>query len=87
MTYYSLSTLYRQEDLGVDHIFFKPELIMTSSVGISEQYSSKPQMSSCLFVAGSAVLPREKSCTHWDENFTISDHRPVEAKLIFGQRN
>ena len=71
---------HRHEDLGVDHIFFKPETFpLSADEGIARKHGS-------FFAADSVVLPQTSPCTAWDENFSISDHRPVGTKLIIGQQ-
>lgn len=62
---------HRSEDLGVDHIFLKPEMDVADADRV--------------FVSDCCVLPKGKGCGLWDETFRISDHRPVSAKIIFAQ--
>jgi len=115
---------HRNEDLGVDHIFFKPELEydqsakhfqvttastsndVTSSVIVnatasnihdnikdipnvvvkSSKKSAAPK--ECIggvFVSETVVYPLSLSSAVWNEDFTISDHRPIGSTLIFGR--
>lgn len=39
-----------------------------------------------VFVDHCSVLPTSMSCEAWNEEFHISDHRPVSASLIFGRK-
>ena len=76
---------HRQEDLGVDHIFFRPEMIVQEDIPISEQYLLSPSSTPCLYVSETAVLPKKVPCSFWPEDFQISDHRPVRAKMVFAK--
>jgi hypothetical protein len=38
------------------------------------------------FVTDCYVLPKNRLCYTWDEEFRISDHRPVMSTVIFGKR-
>jgi len=63
---------HRHEDLGVDHIFVKPEAFVEESKKGS------------FFASDTRVLPDSAPSTAWDEEFSISDHRPVGAKVVIG---
>lgn len=67
---------HRHEDLGVDHIFFKPEIF--------EVDGTDHGLLGSLFAADSTVLPQSSPCTAWDEGFDVSDHRPVGSTLKIG---
>jgi protein angel len=75
---------HRNEDVGVDHIFFKPEVFSdgapVNGTGTSTSTSGR---AGSVFVADTFVLPATP-CTVWDDLFTVSDHRPVGAHLVFG---
>jgi hypothetical protein len=49
-----------------------------------KQKSSIPQEKT--FVNDCFVLPKNRPCYTWDEEFRISDHRPVMSTVIFGNR-
>ena len=84
---------HRNEDLGVDHIFYKPEYEYDAAGGrglAGNVYNDRtiynkdrPSGESDLccdggvFASSSQVLPLSLPCDAWPENFTISDHRPV----------
>jgi len=115
---------HRNEDLGVDHIFFKPELEYDQSgkhfqvtgtntsnavtgkavanaaaAGIHDNIKDIPNVvvknnnksvapQECIggvFVAETNVYPSSLSSAIWNEDFTISDHRPIGSTLIFGR--
>jgi endonuclease/exonuclease/phosphatase family metal-dependent hydrolase len=105
---------HRHEDLGVDHIFVKPEIWLHESDspptpsraavgGGGEGYAvgmgtvaeriaggaaSEPSsLPASVFVNNSLVLPTSSDITTWNERFTISDHRPVGARLIFARKS
>ena len=37
---------------------------------------------SILYVSESYVLPRDLKCDEWEEEWVISDHRPVFTKML-----
>jgi hypothetical protein len=39
-----------------------------------------------VFVDHCSVIPRNMPCSSWNEEFRISDHRPVSATIIFGRK-
>jgi hypothetical protein len=72
---------HKEEDLGVDHIFIRPELLY----GVERQDERGPLIEG-VFVAASQVLPASLSCSEWPLDFaSISDHRPVQASIVFGR--
>ncbi len=116
---------HRHEDLGVDHIFFKPELeydqsakhfqvtvansanssaggsavVNATASNIHDNIKDIPNVvvkmnkksvvpQECIggvFVAETNVYPSSLSSAIWNEDFTISDHRPIGSTLIFGR--
>lgn len=48
----------------------------------SEDHHTKNEESYRVFVDNSRVLPLKVPCTDWENNFMVSDHRPVGATLI-----
>jgi len=48
--------------------------------------TSESMLTEKLFVDACRVLPRNKTHQLWDDDFRISDHRPVTATIIFGKR-
>ena len=87
-SYFVSHRTHRNEDLGVDHVFFKPEIIKSNGFDIVSRGSETYQISrsdQILFVDETKILPIELSCTKWIENFSLSDHRPVNVKFIFGE--
>lgn len=73
---------HRSEDLGVDHIFVKPECEFTEL----ETLNRMKVLQESVFVRDTAVLPQNMTCVQWHSEFSVSDHRPVEASLVFGRR-
>eukprot|EP01034_Spumella_vulgaris_P031566 gene31566-38993_t len=72
---------HKEEDLGVDHIFVRPELLYAS-----EAAEKSGQLKEGVFVSASQVLPSGLSCNEWPLDFaSISDHRPVQATIVFGR--
>lgn len=69
---------HREEDVGVDHIFFKPEKCPKSLTSNSGRQR--------LFVAESAVVPSNLGADIWHDSFAISDHRPVRSTLVFAEK-
>jgi hypothetical protein len=52
----------------------------------NRQYKNFMVAQDSVFVDTCAVLPRKLHCKNWSEQFKISDHRPVSAKLVFGHK-
>ena len=85
---------HRNEDLGVDHIFIKPEYLSKSEIDILTDDTIEISSQSLLlennkqigsvFIAGTEVIPANMPCNTWNDAFAISDHRPVGAKIVFG---
>jgi endonuclease/exonuclease/phosphatase family metal-dependent hydrolase len=100
---------HRQEELGVDHIFIRPEEPVSSgnlSVSSEDHFTcdeplegyqnslerfdrnivstEHPPKSISIFVDECTVIPPSLDSTSWDYSFTISDHRPVSARIVFG---
>ena len=65
---------HRAEELGVDHIFVKPEV---------EIGPAGPEGG--VFVSDARILPVSLPATHWPMDFRVSDHRPVKVSLVFGR--
>ena len=40
-----------------------------------------------IYIAECQVLPKSVTCSVWDPEFNISDHRPVRTKIIFSQQS
>jgi endonuclease/exonuclease/phosphatase family metal-dependent hydrolase len=59
------------EELGVDHIFIKPEMSQV-----------KPNHSTA-YVEETTIVPVSLPCNTWNELFEVSDHRPLEAQIVF----
>ena len=88
---------HRGEDLGVDHIFVKPELEWGSESGDAGAQGagagagpgagavSSPLPVGGVFVGEALVLPTEIPSESWPLDFTVSDHRPVRVRLVFGR--
>ncbi len=64
---------HQLEELGVDHIFLRGGSVTEATPG-SEDVK--------VFVQHSLVLPKSISCEAWPQEFTISDHRPVGARIL-----
>jgi hypothetical protein len=81
MDYFVSHHTHKEEDLGVDHIFIRPELLYST-----EGKEERGQLREGVFVAASQVLPASLSCSEWPLDFaSISDHRPVQASIVFGK--
>lgn len=78
-SYFVSHRTHRNEDLGVDHIFLRPQYPTSHSVSTTK--------TPCLFVKETTVLPTQISCSTWPEAFTISDHRPVISTMVFGEKS
>ena len=59
-----------------------------ASASSSSSSSSSLPSSPCLFVSQSAVLPTDLSACKWhsEEEFSISDHRPISSTMVFGRK-
>lgn len=86
---------HNHEDLGVDHIFIKPETASASPIASllrdteldTQDESAGTRGGDELFVHESVVYPGNACASNWcDEFYCISDHRPVGSKIIFGKR-
>jgi hypothetical protein len=85
--------------LGVDHIFVKPELEWRSEpsegteagtragagAGAGTGTVGSPLPVGGVFVGEALVLPTEIPSESWPLDFTVSDHRPVRVRLVFGR--
>lgn len=92
---------HRNEELGVDHIFVRAESApgfqgnqttdspppATPPTPEALPPSNDLQIAAArVFVDNSRVLPLKVPCTDWENNFLVSDHRPVGATLILAER-
>lgn len=91
---------HRNEELGVDHIFVRAEsapgfqgnqtsdsIPPTTPTPETLPPSNDLQIAAArVFVDNSRVLPLKVPCTDWENNFLVSDHRPVGATLILAER-
>jgi hypothetical protein len=89
---------HKEEDLGVDHIFIKPELF-DESIQIKSQQQlaatltiESPPLAishcaneSCVFVEECKIYPCDVEAATWFDNFHLSDHRPIGSNIIFGK--
>ena len=85
---------HNHEDLGVDHIFIKPEPFSPTTTHLGDAppqevtgRETRGPRGEELFVDDSVVYPGSVCASNWfDEFYSISDHRPVGSKIIFGKR-
>ena len=68
---------HKQEELGVDHIFVKPEQF-SDSIKVTD--SPIP----AAFIESTEVVPNNLTATQWVEGFNLSDHRPISAHIVLG---
>lgn len=90
---------HRIEDLGVDHVFVKPEIewaakvAKKSSSDVASESDPVPTREDFIgkravggvFIGETSVLPRDLPCDSWPLEFKVSDHRPVKVSLILGR--
>lgn len=62
-----------------------PTTTTTSATPSSEDDDADAHSGERLFVTNCRVLPQGMPCGVWENNFTVSDHRPVGATLIFAR--
>jgi mRNA deadenylase 3'-5' endonuclease subunit Ccr4 len=63
---------HRQEEVGADHVFIRGGL-------------GQPLDQTRIFVADCRVVPHDRPCHRWDDEFFLSDHRPVSVKVVIGK--
>lgn len=63
---------HRGEELGVDHIFFRPGCFQTPCTN-SNKYSFN--------LVATDIIPAHLPLFKWDHDFQVSDHRPVVANF------
>ena len=79
---------HREEEVGVDHIFFynyeDAARDSGSGAGTSQRNDSRNRSSSSsrFLIGGSGVLPADVPCATWESGFDISDHRPIGVTLV-----
>jgi hypothetical protein len=90
---------HRQEEVGVDHIFFYNHNHAVSKkdaekggragaeVSGGDEGSLQPKQGwhgASLFIGDCRVLPEDMACASWDGSFDISDHRPISSQIFLG---
>jgi endonuclease/exonuclease/phosphatase family metal-dependent hydrolase len=65
---------HRAEDLGVDHVYIKPQ-VERGAAGAD----------SGVFVSDARVLPISLPAESWPLDFRVSDHRPVRVSIVFAR--
>ena len=62
------------------------EAISRKDRPIKRKISRKVMTNQSIFIDSTVVSPPALDCVTWNENFAISDHRPIVTQFVIGEK-